>query len=214
MYCTRLAENSARKKTPKIHHLGTVAQLCRAVSSQLTHVSTIGKNLLNSNISSRCPHNIADFGPQMAEINLPVWGIPANFNRYRIWALLLQRLRSPEANQSLHDLWSSPGLVRYIYIFWGFCSLTEFCHMQNSLCVQVLRSRILAALLHGTPAVGLSQTLWCSTRNGITELSQRAPPIFGCAAITLGIGPHSSWHVKHSAIVLYCICGQKEVSSF
>jgi len=56
-----------------------------------------------------------------------------------------------------------------------------------------LRSRILAALLHGTPAVGVSQTLRRVTRNGITELSQRAPPIFGRAAITLGIDPHSSY---------------------
>jgi len=31
--------------------------------------------------------------------------------------------------------------------------------VQNSLCVQVLRSSILAALLHGTRAVGVSQTL-------------------------------------------------------
>ena len=31
------------------------------------------------------------------------------------------------------------------------------------------------------------------TRNGITELPQRAPPIFDRAAITLGIGPHSSF---------------------
>jgi len=30
------------------------------------------------------------------------------------------------------------------------------------------------------------------TRHGITELSQRPPPVFGWAAITLGIGPHSS----------------------
>ena len=29
-------------------------------------------------------------------------------------------------------------------------------------------------------------------KNGITELSQRAPPIFGWTAITLGISPHSS----------------------
>ena len=28
-------------------------------------------------------------------------------------------------------------------------------------------------------------------KDGITELSQRVPPIFGRAAITLGIGPHS-----------------------
>jgi len=39
---------------------------------------------------------------------------------------------------------------------------------------------------------GVSQSLRRGTRNGITELSQRAPPIIGWAAITLGIGPHSS----------------------
>jgi len=42
--------------------------------------------------------------------------------------------------------------------------------VQNSLYVQVLRSTILAALLHGTPAAGVSQTLRRGTSNGITEL--------------------------------------------
>jgi len=56
-------------------------------------------------------------------------------------------------------------------LFWRLLSLTEFCHVQNSLCVQVLHSSILAALLHGTRAVGVSQTLWHRTRNGIIELS-------------------------------------------
>jgi len=74
-----------------------------------------------------------------------------------------------------------------IYTFLGaLAPLTEFRHVQNSLCVQVLRSPILAALLRGTPAAGRG------ARNGIMELSQRAPPIFGRAAIMLGIGPHSS----------------------
>jgi len=36
---------------------------------------------------------------------------------------------------------------------------------------------ILAALLHGTPAAGVSQTLRRGTRLGITELSQRTPAI-------------------------------------
>ena len=76
--------------------------------------------------------------------------------------------------------------------FRGLLPLTEFCPVQNSLYVQVLRSRILAALLHGTPAAGVRQTLRRRTRNGITEFLQRAPPIFGRAAITRGIGPHSS----------------------
>jgi len=66
--------------------------------------------------------------------------------------------------------------------------------VQNSRYVQVLRSPILATLLHGTPAAGVRQTLRRGTRNGITEISQRARPIFGWAAITLGIGPHSSCH--------------------
>ena len=51
-----------------------------------------------------------------------------------------------------------------VYIFGGSCPLTEFSQMQNSPCFQVLRSPILAALLHGTRAVGVSQTLRHSTR--------------------------------------------------
>jgi len=43
--------------------------------------------------------------------------------------------------------------------------------------------RVLAALLHGTPVVESAK---------LCGVEQRAPPIFGTAAITLGIGPHSS----------------------
>jgi len=103
MCCTRLAGNTARKNDAKNRHLGTIVQICRAESSQLRRVSTIGENLLNSNISSTCPRNTANFGPLAAEICWRVWGTPAN--------------------------------------------LSEF--------------RVLAALLHGTLVVGVSQTLWC-----------------------------------------------------
>jgi len=107
------------KTTQKIPHLGTIVQLCRAESSQLRHVSTIGKILLNSNIFSTCFHNMANFGSLTAELCLPVSGTPANFNGFRVLASLLQRRRSTEVNQTLHDLWSSPGLVHYVYIFLG-----------------------------------------------------------------------------------------------
>jgi len=83
------------------------------------------KNLLSSNISSTCPHNIVNFGPLAAKIILLVWGIPANFN--------------------------------------GF--------------------RVLAALLHGT-----ALQYWASAK--LCGVEQRAPPILGRAAITVGIGPH------------------------
>ena len=87
--CTRLAANTGRKKVAKNRHLCTIAQLRRAISSQLTHVSTIGKNLLNSNNSPTCPHNMANFGPLAAEICWRVWGTPANFNGFRVLAALL-----------------------------------------------------------------------------------------------------------------------------
>jgi len=46
-----------------------------------------------------------------------------------------------------------------IYILGGCCFLMEFCQVQNSLCIQVLRYLILAPLLHCTRAVGVSLTL-------------------------------------------------------
>jgi len=65
--------------TQKNRHLCTITQLCRAVFSQVRHVLTIRKkNLLNSNSSSTCPHNMAHFGPLMAEIRL---GHPNKFQR-------------------------------------------------------------------------------------------------------------------------------------
>jgi len=140
--------------------------------------------MLNDNMSSTCPHNMANFGPLTAEIFWRVWGTPANFSGFRVLVSLLQRRRLSEANQTLHDVWSSPELLHYINIFRGSCPLTEFCSVQNTLYVQVLRSHILAALQHAIPAAG--------------ELSQRAPPIFDRAAITLGIGPHSSVDVDKS----------------
>jgi len=75
-------------------------------------------------MSSTCPHNMVNFGPLAAEISLPVWGTPANFN--------------------------------------GF--------------------RVLAALLHGSQVVGVK----------LCSIEQRVLPMFSRAAITLGIGPHSS----------------------
>jgi len=41
--CARLAENTGRKKVAKNRYLGTIAQLCRAISSQLKHISPTGK---------------------------------------------------------------------------------------------------------------------------------------------------------------------------
>jgi len=138
------------------------------------------KHLLKGNISSICPHNMLNCGPFTAEICLPVWGTPANFNGFRVLASLLHRRRSTDANQTLRNVWPSPALVYYIFIFGGSCTLTEFCQVQNSLCVRILRSPILTALLHGTPALSVSRTLWRSAE-GATYIR------------------HGGHHVRHRA---------------
>ena len=46
MCCTRLAVNTRRKNDAKNRHLRTIAELCRAISSQLRHMSTIRKKLV------------------------------------------------------------------------------------------------------------------------------------------------------------------------
>ena len=73
----------------KNRHLRNIAQLYLAISSQLRHVLTIGKNLLSSNISSICAYSMVNFGLRAAEIVSLVWGTPANFNGFRVFAALL-----------------------------------------------------------------------------------------------------------------------------
>ena len=110
--CTRLAANAGPKKVAKNRHLCTIPQLCRAISSQLRHVSTIGKT-----------HN--KLRPTSGWDRFVSLGHPRKFQR-------VLRLGSVTARHS------------------------------------------------------------SSGRQPNCGVQQRAPPIFGRAAITLGIGPHSS----------------------
>ena len=114
------------KKSPSDHHHTTLSGYIFATKAR---VSTIEKNLLSSNISSTCPHNIVNFGPLSADIHPVVWGTRANFNGFVSW----QRCSTPR------QYWASAKLC---------------------------------------------------------GVEQRAPPIFGRAAITLGIGPHSSFNCR------------------
>ena len=98
--CTRLAGNTGRKNEAKNRHLGTIARLCRAISSQPRHVSTNGK-MLNSSISPRCHYNMVDFGPLAAEIGSLVRDTPANFNGFRVLVALLHGVLVVGVSQTL-----------------------------------------------------------------------------------------------------------------
>ena len=69
------------------------------------------KNLLSSNTSSRCPHNMVNFGPLAAEIVSLVWGTAANFKGFRVLAALLHG--TPAAGVS-HTLRRWTEVVTYI----------------------------------------------------------------------------------------------------
>jgi len=90
--------------------------------------------------------------------------LTANFNGFCALALLLHRRRSPEANQTLHDVWPSPELVHYRHILGavapdGILPGAKFTLRKS--CV-LLQAR--------TPEVDVSQTLQRGTRNEIREL--------------------------------------------
>ena len=76
----------SRQKSPSRHHRTTLSGHIFATKACIDNRK---KNFLSSNISSTCPHNMANFGPLRAEIGSGFWGTPANFNGFRILAALL-----------------------------------------------------------------------------------------------------------------------------
>jgi len=85
MCCTRLAENTGRKTSPFWHHRTTLSDCIFAAEAYIDN----RKNLLNTDTSSTCPHNMVNFGLLTAEICWRVWGTPANFNGFCVLAALL-----------------------------------------------------------------------------------------------------------------------------
>jgi len=81
MCCTKLAGNTGRKNDAKNRHLGTIAQICRAESSQLMHVSTIEKSLLSSNMFSTCLPQYGELRPTSGWDRFGSLGHPRKFQR-------------------------------------------------------------------------------------------------------------------------------------
>jgi len=86
--CMWLAENTGRKKPPTVRHLDTITQLCRAISSQLRHVSTIRKKLVKQ------PYlptflQYGEHRPTSGWDRFVSLGTPANFTVFRVLAALL-----------------------------------------------------------------------------------------------------------------------------
>jgi len=169
------------QKSPSEHHRTTLSGYIFATKACIDNRK---KTLLNGNTSSTCPHN-------MVNIDRPTNGWdcfdslfgapPAYFNGFRVFASLLRRRRSMEVNQTLHGLWPSPGLLHCVGSSYA---PMEFCHVQMHFaaksCVLLYWHRHCTALQQRASAK-------------VCSVEKRAPPVFGRAAITLGISPHSRY---------------------
>ena len=81
MCCMGHAGNTGRKNDAKNCHLRTITRLCRTIFATKACIDNRKKNLLNSNISSTCPHNMANFGPLTAAVPIVV----LEKERWSVW---------------------------------------------------------------------------------------------------------------------------------
>jgi len=79
----KIQDAKVAKNLPSARHRTTLSGYIFAIKARIDN----RKKLVN--ISSRCPHNMVNFGPVAAEIGPVVWGTPANFNGFRVLAALL-----------------------------------------------------------------------------------------------------------------------------
>ena len=89
----RLAGNTGCKKFAKNRHLGTIAQLCRAISSQLRHVLTIGKKIIKQQYVLHMSPQYGELWPTSSWDRFTNLGHTYKFQR-------LSRLGSVTARQS------------------------------------------------------------------------------------------------------------------
>jgi len=112
MHLKCAACGSLEMQDPKNRHLGTIAQLCPAISSQLRHVSIIGKKLVKQQCLPKCSYNMVNVGPVAAEMVSLVWGTPANVNGFRVLAALLHGTLVVGVSQTLRGSTEGATYIR------------------------------------------------------------------------------------------------------
>ena len=85
MCCTRLAANTGRKNRRKIAIWAPSHDFVRLYLRNQGMHRQLQKNMLNSNISFTCPHNMVNVGALTAEIGWRVFDTPENFTIFASW---------------------------------------------------------------------------------------------------------------------------------
>ena len=104
MCCRQLAGNTGGKNYAKIAICAPSHNFVGLYLRNEGMYRQMEKDLLNSNISSTCLQNMVNVGLLTDEITLRVWAPQQISTGFAV-------------KLTLHDVWPSPGLVHYIYIF-------------------------------------------------------------------------------------------------
>jgi len=154
---------------------------------------TVGKKFLNSNISSTYLHN-GELLPTDGGDRLAGLGHPSKFQRGLGFVTAVMSLNGSQQN-----------FARCLAVCWAGIHFRGFLPPNRILSGVkfTLRPSLVFSCFGSVTARHWSRgrqpnfSAWYKEWNYGTFASyhfqQRAPPIFGRAAITLGIGPHSSW---------------------
>ena len=106
--CTRLAEIQDAKN----RHLGTIAQLCQAISfATEAYIDNRKKNIVKQQYLIHMFSQYEELWPTPGWDRLTSLGHPCKFQRVSRLDFVTVATCSTEANQTLHDVWPSPGLV-------------------------------------------------------------------------------------------------------
>jgi len=175
MCCTQLAEIQDAKisqKSPSVHYRTNLSSYIFRTKAFIDNREKLVKQqyLLMSS-------QYGELLPTKGWARLASLGHPANFNGFRVLVSLLHLRRLTEVNQTLDDVWPSPGLVRYVYIFGAFAPDGILSNAKFTL----------------RPSLAFWYIVSVTTWHLLNSIQRRAPLIFG--------GRPSRWPSAHILVM-------------
>jgi len=109
--CWKYRTKKGRQRSPSGHHCTTFSGY---IFTTKACIDNRGKKLVKQQYVLHMSHNMVNFGPLAAEISLPVWGTPANFNGFHVLAALLHCSQVVSVSQTLRHWTEGATYVRQV----------------------------------------------------------------------------------------------------
>jgi len=187
MCCMWLAVNTGCKNDEKNCHMHTIAPLCRAISLQLCHVSTIGKKLVKHQYLFHMSLQYGKIRLISGWDQFGSWDTPANLNGF----LVLASYCSDITHQRPIKLCTMFGRLLGWYIIYSFLGAVPPDGILPG-AKFTLRPSLAFSYIGSVTAQHSSSGRQPNFGAWYKEWNYRT---FGRAAITFGICPHSSFHL-------------------